>query len=135
MAATLNNPSTFLPIFSIVISILVVVGGYIAFRSGFFKQSSEIQSQTIDALKTRVDTLESQAISDAQEIKRLRTVINTVRFALKRKGILIEIEGEYITLIESGESKSTHMHPEEVPSKVRPLKTRIKEDNDDTDAS
>lgn len=121
--------NTFLPIFSIIISIFAVVGGFIAFRQGYFKQSSEIQSQTIEALKTRVDTLESQALSDQKEIKRLRTVINTVRYALKRKGMLIEIDGEYVTLIESdGQSKSTHLREDD--PKVRPIKTRIKNEDD-----
>lgn len=130
-----NNLSTFLPVFSIIISIFVVVGGFVAFRSGFFKQSSEIQEQTINALKTRVDTLESQAEADAKEIKRLRTIINTVRYALKRKGMLIEIEGEYVTLIESGsgQSKSTHMQPED-NSKVKPIRSKLRNE-DDIDAS
>lgn len=124
-----NNLNTFLPVFSIIISIFAVVGGFIAFRQGYFKQSSEIQSQTIEALKTRVDTLESQALSDQKEIKRLRTVINTVRYALKRKGMLIEIDGEYVTLIESdGQSKSTHLREDD--PKVRPIKTRIKNEDD-----
>lgn len=132
-----NNPSTFLPIFSIIISIFVVVGGWIAFRQGFFKQSSEIQGQTIDALKVRVETLESQAESDAKEIKRLRQIINTVRYALKRKGMLIEIDGDYVTLVESdGQSKSTRMQDDDTPPKVRSIKQRKSTpDEDDTDAS
>jgi len=130
----LNNPNVFLPIISIVVSILVVAGGFAAFKQGFFKQSSEIQGQTIDALKTRVETLESQAESDAKEIKRLRTIINTVRFALKKKGILIEIEGEYITLIENDvQSKSTRMQADDPTGKVRPIKTKLKNNSDDDD--
>jgi len=128
------DPGSLLGIISIVISIFVVIGGFAAYRSGFFKQSSEIQNKTIDALQARVGTLEKEREDDAKEIKRLRTIINTVRYALKRKGMLIEIDGDYVTLVENGQSKSTRMRPPDDPTgKVRPLnpKNGAEEDEDD----
>src|SRR5258708_2663992 len=123
---TLNSLNAFLPVISLIISLAVLFGAFVAFRQGFFKQSSEIQEQTINVLNVRVNTLESQAESDAKEIKRLRTVINTVRYALKRKGLLIEIEGDFVTLIESdGRSQDIKMQQDDVPnSKVRSIKTK-----------
>jgi hypothetical protein len=119
----------FLPVFSIALSLFVLVGGFVAFRSGFSKQSSEIQAQTIDALKARVETLEAQAESDAKELQRLRQLLQTVRLALKRRGLHIEIEGEYVTLVDAnGQATST-----QVPNlaKVRPVKLTPFTANDD----
>lgn len=120
----MNSLSTFLPVLSIAISVMVVLGGYYAFRQGFFKQSSEIQEQTINALNTRLNTLEKQAESDAKEIARLRQLINTIRHALKRRGLHIEIEGDYVTLIDAeGQRMSTQ--PPAVAKVAQPTPSRL----------
>jgi len=122
----------FLPVFSIALTLCVIVGGWIAFRQGFGKQSSEIQDQTINALKTRVETLEGQVDSDTRELTRLRQILNTVRQALRRRGLHIEIEGEFVTLVDvdSGQSKTTRI--QDVSGKVKPIKS-VKQPDDDED--
>lgn len=112
--------NAFLPTLSIVLSVCLLIGGFIAFRSGYFRQSSEIQEQTIDALKTRLETLEGQAESDARELARLRQLINTIRHALKRRGLHIEIEGEYVTIIDADGQRSSTQPPN--LAKVKPVK-------------
>lgn len=120
----MTNPTNLLPILSIIISAMVIVGGFWAFRQGFFKQSAEIQEQTINALKTRLDTLEKQAESDAKEIARLRQLISTIRHALKRRGLHIEIEGDYVTLIDAeGQRMSTQ--PPAVAKVAQPTPSRL----------
>lgn len=123
----------FLPVFSIALTLCVIVGGWIAFRQGKGKQASEIQDQTINALKTRVETLEGQVESDAKELTRLRQVLNTVRQALKRRGLHIEIEGDFVTLVDvdSGQTKTTRIQPD--PGKIKPIKP-VKSPGDDEDA-
>lgn len=128
----------FLPVFSIALTLCVIIGGWIAFRQGFGKQSSEIQEQTINALKTRLETLESQAESDAKELRRLRQIINTIRHALKRRGLHIEIEGEFVTLIDAaGQSDSTRFAASAKPpiAKVQPVKLQPIGEDDDNPAS
>lgn len=121
--------NNFLPVFSIALSLFVIIGGFVAFRQGFSKQSSEIQDQTINALRTRVETLEGQVESDEKELRRLRQVLETVKHALKRRGLHIEIEGEFVTLIDAdGQARSTQMTPP--IAKVRPVKLQpIPEDD------
>ncbi len=139
---SLNNLlNVFLPVFSIVISLAIVVGGFVAFRQGFFKQSSEIQGQTIDALKIRVETLESQVESDEKELDRLRQLISTIRHALARRGLRIEIQGTFVTLIDDGGGASTspasRPQPPKKPTaggKVRSIKLTSIDDDDDDDA-
>ena len=123
----INTLNIFLPIISIVLTSFVLIGGFFAFRSGFMKQSSEIQEQTISALKTRLDTLEKQAEGDAKELARLRQLISTIRHALKRRGLHIEIEGEYVTVIDADGQQST-----KIPNiaRVRPVKLTPIEDDE-----
>lgn len=129
------NFGNILNYFNVALAICFIVGAFFAARKGFFKDNAAIQEQTINALKTRVETLESQSEAGAKEIKRLRQIINTVRYALKRKGMLIEIDGDYVTLVESdGQSKSTRMQEDDTPPKVRSIKQR-KSTADEDDAS
>lgn len=112
----MNNPTSLLPILSIIISVMVVVGGYWAFRQGFFKQSSEIQDQTINALNTRVQILEGQIKDDAEKIKRLteeltqsKRLMSAVRHALARRGLHIEVDEDYVTLVDANGQASTQV--------------------------
>lgn len=124
----------FLPVFSIALTLLAICGGFVAFRQSYSKQSSEIQAQTIDALKIRVETLEGQATSDTKELARLRQLLVTIRHALKLRGLHIEIDGDVVTIIDAGgQSKSTQVP--NVPKAVRPVKFVPIDKNDDDTAS
>lgn len=134
--------NNFLPVFSIALTILAIAGGYVAFRQANLKQSSEIQDQTINALKTRVETLEGQIESDEKEFERykaeltrLRQVISTVRHALKRRGLHIEIEGDVITLTDINAQSASSTKIPSVAKVARPVKLQPIVDNDDDDAS
>lgn len=97
-------------------------------RKGFFKDSAAIQEQTINALKVRVETLEKQAESDAKQLARLRQILSTVRHALKLRDLYIQIEDDFVTLIDAnGKSGST-----QVPNiaRVRPVKLTPIDDDD-----
>ncbi|HET8911201.1 MAG TPA: hypothetical protein VFN23_07050 [Ktedonobacteraceae bacterium] len=139
-----NNPNNFLPVISIVISIFIVVGGGVAFFSGRGRENSLIQGQTIDALKARIETLESQVESDEREMEHLRQVITTIRQALARRGLHIEIQGNFVTLVDATDgsastspskppatkklaAKSTKSRP---PIKLTPISNE--DDNDST---
>lgn len=130
---SLNSLNTLLPIFSVIISIGVAIGGFAALRSGFFKQNAEIQDQTISALKTRLDTLEKQAESDAKELARLRQQLKTVRIALERRGLHIEIDGDTVTIIDADGGRSSTTRPPPAKGTVRPIKLTV-ETTEDADA-
>lgn len=113
---------------NVVLAICFVVGGFFAMRKGFFKDSAAIQEQTINALKVRVETLEKQAESDAKQLARLRQILSTVRHALKLRDLYIQIEDDFVTLIDAnGKSGST-----QVPNiaRVRPVKLTPIDDDD-----
>lgn len=119
-----------------ILSLAIVIGGIFAFRYGRTRMVEEVQERVINALKTRVETLESQLESDAKELLRLRQVINTIRHALKRRGLLIDIEGEFVTLTDiAGQNESTQSggKPNKTNiAKVQPIKLQPIDDDDDT---
>jgi Flp pilus assembly protein TadB len=97
----------FISFVSLVIALAAAVGGWSAFRSNRADKNATIQSQTIDALSKRIDTLESERESDKQELSRLRQIISTIRQALKRRGLHIEIDGEFVTIVDSAGGQET----------------------------
>lgn len=119
--------------FNIALAICFVISAVFAARKGLFQNNAAIQQQTIEALTARIGVLEAQAESDAKEIQRLRQIISTVRHALKRRGLHIEIENGFVTLIDAdGQARST-----QVPNiaKVRPVKLTPAVDDDDDDTT
>lgn len=106
----------FLPIISIVITIAAVIGVFAAFRGNFGQQSANIQAQTIAALNVRVNTLEGQAEDDARKIKQLtedltqsKRLMSAVRHALARRGLHIEVDEDYVTLVDANGQASTQV--------------------------
>lgn len=114
-----------LPWLGSLLSIGITVGGLVvALRSGFSKGASEIQERVIAGLKDRV-TLLDQKVEDLEEDrKRQNSVISTIRYALKQRGLKIVIEGEFVTLSESGKN-----------SKVVRIQDRATIEDDETDVS
>ena len=88
-----------LPLVSIIISLFVLIGGVAAFRHGYSSTTIESQSKTIEALETRVKTLEAGAEADKREIARLRRLFIGVNIALKEHGLSVEAEDDAIILI------------------------------------
>jgi hypothetical protein len=95
----------FLPVLSLILSLAALAGGILAFRSGYSKQASEIQEKVIDALKTQNETQATQIVACEKEIGRLKQIVVTIQYALKRRGLRIEIDGNAITLIDEAVSK------------------------------
>lgn len=90
-----------LPLISIVISLFVLIGGVVAYRHGYSSTTIESQSKTIEALETRVKTLEAQVVMDKSEIARLKKLFIGVNIALKDRGLTIETEDDTIILIDN----------------------------------
>lgn len=124
--------NTVLQYFNVALAVCFVISAIFAARKGMFKDNAAVQEQTINALTARIATLEKQAESDTQKIAQLRQLISTIRHALKRRGLHIEIENGFVTLIDAnGQSQST-----QVPNiaKVRPVKLTPPIGDDDDDA-
>lgn len=95
-----------LPYLSAVLAICITLGGLFAMRQGYTKQASEIQEQVIAALKTQNELQEAQIAAHEKEIARLKRVVATIQMALKRRGLRIEVNGSYITLVDEHAKQS-----------------------------
>lgn len=126
-----TNLGIFISLVSLVIAVAAAVGGWSAFRSNRADKNATIQAQTIDALSKRVEVLEGERESDKLELTRLRQLISTIRVALKRRGLSIEIDGEYVTIVDAAGQQST----QGPRPKIKPVKLvqTVPEDDDDGD--
>lgn len=131
----------FLPIVSLVIAILAALGGWSAFRLNRSQQTNSIQETTINALKIRVDTLEKERESDTAKIAQLidelaqeRRLMKAVRHALARRGLHIEVDDDYVTLVDAQGHQSTQVPNLAKVKPVRPVKLQPIINDDDTTA-
>ncbi len=75
---------------------------YFTFRSGL----TALQKQVNEALRERVDVLESK-IADLEKEKAIhRHIIDTITSALKQRGMVVTIDGDMVTI--SDKTSSTH---------------------------
>ena len=102
----LTNIGSFLPVLDLVIVLCLAIGGYLAIRSGYGKQTSEMQERAISALTAQIEAQKAQITSLEQKILRLERLLETVQETLSRRGLRIEINGEFITLIDEGTKRS-----------------------------
>jgi hypothetical protein len=94
------NIPEFLPYLNIVLALALTIGGFFAFRQGYSKEAGRIQEKVIAAQKEQVETLERQIVGIDKETKRLNRVIATIRYALKRRGLHIIVNGDFITVVD-----------------------------------
>lgn len=92
--------SPFLSVLNVVLMIGLTIGGVIVFRGSRGKAIAEVQDRTIEALKTQTETQERQIKALEKKITHLNRVMITVEYALKRRGLRIEIDDDAITLID-----------------------------------
>lgn len=88
-----------IPVVSTVIAVCLSVGAIFAFLwMGFGRMTGDLQTQTIKALKERVEQLE-------KEVSEQKTRVSIIRYALKQQGIEIAIDGEFVTISEQDRPK------------------------------
>jgi hypothetical protein len=81
------------PIFEILFFVSVTVSGFLMWRGSQGKEASQIQDRAITALEAQMKVQE-------KEILRLKRVVLTIEYALKRRGLRIQIDNDAITLVD-----------------------------------
>lgn len=99
-----------LPVMSIIITLCAVVGGAIAFRGNQGKGANEIQQSTIMAQQAQLDTQDKQIKTLEKKLTHLNRVVLTIEYALKRRGLRIEIDDEAIMLIDERARSNQTVH-------------------------
>lgn len=105
----LPNLSVLLPLFSLLISVCVGIGGYLAIRGNYTRTVGEVQDRVISALTAQNAVSKTQIASLEKEIVRMKRVVSTIQVALKRRGLEIEINGDSITLIDNQDRRAHTM--------------------------
>lgn len=100
--STLSIINTFLTIASI-------IGGYWAFKTGLNRTASEVQEHVINAMEQEITVLRSRLEDLETENKRLEQVLYTLCEALKKRGLIVTIEGGIVTVSDGHETQSVRI--------------------------
>jgi cell division protein FtsB len=96
---------------TIIINTLVILcglaGGYAALRSGKGQQVGTIQGQVIEALKAELEAVQHRVEALEKENARLTQTIGLIKSALSRRGMVVTIDGNLVTISDrQGSSQS-----------------------------
>jgi hypothetical protein len=105
----MNTISIALSIFSVVLTTASTVGGFFAFKSGLSRTANEVQERVIHALELEMSVLRGRLEDLEKENKRLNQVILTICQALKRRGLIVSIEGNLVTVMDGRSSQTARM--------------------------
>ena len=85
----------------LIITVCVLVGGLWIFKRSSVKQLGELQASVINTYKAQNEAQELQIKTLAAKVKRLEDTLATLKITLKkRRGLLIEVDGDVITLVD-----------------------------------
>ncbi len=87
-----------LSLLNLIISIALVVGGFVAYKHGFARTANEVQERVIHALESEIQALHDRISALEQENTRLNQTITTICSALKQRGIHVTIDGDIVHL-------------------------------------
>jgi coenzyme F420-reducing hydrogenase alpha subunit len=121
-------------IMEIIITICAVIGGYFAFKKTQRETIIKFQKETIDSMKDRIDLLESRVEDLAKENYSLKQTLETIKEALKQRGMKVTIDGDLVTISDDqgNHSMRRNARPPTAPPRAKrlssPLKQQQKED-------
>jgi YD repeat-containing protein len=90
--------ASILSVLNLVLCLGLAVGGLAAFRHGFARTANEVQERVINALESEINALKDRLGELEKENARLTQVIATIRMAMRRRGLLVTIDGELVSI-------------------------------------
>lgn len=112
-----NELLPFLTLLSLIISIGLIAGSFsYAFRNGRQTQLAKLQKENNDALQQRVTTLEGRAADLEKENIIQRHLIELITDALKKRGLIVTVDGEMITIEDRKTGVRSQHHKRIVPT-------------------
>jgi hypothetical protein len=93
---------------------IACVVAFFAVRNGVMKSANDAQSSAISAMRSEMETLRERIEDAEEENARLEQIIDTICAALKKRGLVISIQGEMIN-IEDRKGGSTTTRIRRVP--------------------
>lgn len=87
-----------LSLFSLLMTIGLLIGGIAAYRHGFIRTANEIQERVIHALQSEIQAMQERISDLEQDNSHLEKIIATICSTLKHYGISITIDGEMVNI-------------------------------------
>jgi hypothetical protein len=104
---------TTLSVISLILTICGIVGGYAAFRYGIARTANDVQEHVINALHNEIDVMHDRIADLENENIRLDQIILTICEALKKRGLVVHIEGSIVTVSDGHETQSVRIQGSE----------------------
>lgn len=98
--------SIWLGLLNLLITLGVVIGGFVAYHYGFSHTANEVQDRVIHALESEIQALHDRIAALEKENTRLSQTIATICTALKQSGIRITIDGDIVSIYDYSERRS-----------------------------
>lgn len=106
-----------------------ICGAFFVGKRARIKESITAAAQLNETLEKEVDALRRRVVDLERDRSRQYEVLDTIRYALKQKGLKIIIDGDFVTLADqSGVPKITRI-------KTRQQTAQLAQGDDDEDAS
>jgi hypothetical protein len=99
---------------------IAVIVAFFAVRNGVMKSANDAQGSAISAMRTELETLRERIEDAEKENSRLEQIIDTICVALKKRGLVITIQGEMVSIEDKRGGSTT--------ARIRPV--RLKQDDD-----
>jgi hypothetical protein len=105
----MQDAYTMLSILSMVLTVACIIGGYLAFRFGINRTANEIQERVINTMEQEIAVLRGRLEDLETENKRLEQVIYTLCEALKKRGLVVTIEGSMVTVSDGHDTQTVRI--------------------------
>lgn len=96
-------------ILSMLLTIAGILGGILAFKNGFTRTANEVQERVINALQQEISVLNMRIADLEAQNQRLDQVIITLCEALKKRGIIVSIDGSLVTVTDGNTTHSVRI--------------------------
>lgn len=120
----MNELSTATILINTALMVCLIIGGYMAIRSGKHTKSGELQEQAINALKAELEAVQRRIDVVERENTRLHMTINLIKSALVKRGMRVTIDGDMVEITDAHGQSSSYSHIQEVQPPARAIKGR-----------
>lgn len=87
----------------------LVFGTFMSWRNGKMATANEVQDRVINALQHQIDSLQDRLSAQEKENARQGQIINTIKSALKQRGLSVTIDGDLVSIADSGLMQATRI--------------------------
>lgn len=116
-----------LALLNTLVTLCLIVGGFVAYRHGFAQTANEVQERVINALQSEIQTLHDRIVVLEKENTHLNQLLTTLCATLKRRGVHVSVEGDAVSVHERGDGSYTcnmHGQEDESSTEATPAKAR-----------